>query len=113
MVQGCKDYDLLINPIMEEPQAFFTYQENGNMIPRMSLSREDRERADFTIKVFNLNHEVLRRKRMDLMMLVEDYRRGGLDWEEMKVSLSAYGFPSVLEEMEVGGDKGLDGLGVW
>lgn len=106
MVQGCKDYDLLINPIMEDPHAFFTYQENGNMIPRMSLSREDRERADFTIKVFNLNHEVLRRKRMDLMMLVEDYRRGGLDWEEMKVSLSAYGFPSVLEEMEVGGDDG-------
>ena len=107
MVRRCEDYDLLINPVAEDPHSFFTYQANGNMVPRVSLSKQDRERANFTIKAFDLNHEFLRRKRLDLMMLVEDYRKGGLDWEDMKISLAGYGFPSVLEEMEVGGEKGL------
>ena len=90
----------LINPVEEDPHLFFTYQRNGNLIPVDSLSDKDRERAIFTIEVFGLNHEILRRKRLDMMCLVENYVAGGLSMAEVKSALTECGFPSVLEYME-------------
>ena len=90
----------LINPLEEDPHLFFTYQRNGNLIPVDSLSDKNRERAIFTIEVFGLNHEILRRKRLDMMFLVENYVAGGLSMAEVKSALTECGFPSVLEYME-------------
>lgn len=90
----------LINPVEEDPHLFFTYQRNGNLIPVDSLSDKNRERAIFTIEVFGLNHEILRRKRLDMMCLVENYVAGGLSMAEVKSALTECGFPSVLEYME-------------
>ena len=70
------------------------------MIPLEALSKEDRERASFTIQAFNLNHELLRRKRMDMMCWVENYVAGGLSMTEVMDALKDCGFPSVLEYME-------------
>ena len=95
-----EENEKLVNPVEENPHAFFTYQENGNMVPLMSLSEEDKERARFTIEAFNLNHELLRRKRLDMMRVVEKYRRGGLNFEDVRDVLKDYGFPSVLDYME-------------
>lgn len=90
----------LINPVEEDPHLFFTYQRNGNLIPVDSLSDKNRERAIFTIEVFSLNHEILRRKRLDMMCFVENYVAGGLSMAEVKSALTECGFPSVLEYME-------------
>lgn len=99
-IRSRKENEKLINPVEEDPHTFFTYQANGNMIPLEALSKEDRERASFTIQAFNLNHELLRRKRMDMMCWVENYVAGGLSMTDVMDALKDCGFPSVLEYME-------------
>lgn len=99
-VCGKGENEKLINPVEEDPHAFFTYQANGNMVPLMSLSTEDEERARFTIEAFNLNHELLRRKRLDMMRVVESYVAGGLSMTDAMNALKDCGFPSVLEYLE-------------
>ena len=95
-----EENEKLVNPVEENPHAFFTYQENGNIVPLMSLPEKDKERARSTIEAFNLNHELLRRKRLDMMRVVEEYRGGGLNFEDTREALKDYGFPSVLDYME-------------
>lgn len=99
-VRSPEENEKLVNPVKENPRDFFTYQANGNIIPLPSLTGSDRERADFTIKTFNLNHESLRRKRMNMMCQVENALTGGLTLEITKAVFKDYGFPSVLDYME-------------
>lgn len=34
-ISNVSDYNKLINPVEEDPQYYFTYQSNGNMVPKV------------------------------------------------------------------------------
>jgi uncharacterized protein (TIGR02646 family) len=90
-----EDYQLLLNPAVDYPEDFFTYSFNGEIVAKDGLSDNDRQRAEFTISRFNLNHETLRKVRGELITTVLSY--GQLDDDIVRQSLESYGFPTVVE----------------
>ena len=93
-----EDYALIINPVTENPQHFFTYQENGNIIPRHHLTPQERERAMRTIELFNLNHSALVQQRCGLIqMLRAAIESGGYNTDEIYECFNCAGFTSVID----------------
>ena len=97
VITSVDEYKLLIDPVAQDPHHFFTYMENGLIVPRAELDSDDRKIAEFTIHAFNLDHETLRRKREDAIRLVRLYRQAGLEEHDIKESLKDYGFVSAIE----------------
>jgi hypothetical protein len=98
----CKDehaarqsYDKIINPVTEDPHHYFRYMINGKIVPNEGLSDKDKQKALYTIDLFNLNHIYLLHRRSDLIKQIKDYH--DLDCEVIKDSLSNQGFLSVIE----------------
>lgn len=84
----------LVNPVEEDAERFFYYEANGKMIPANGLSALEKERAQFTIDSFNLNHKSLMDRRMHILSIeLKPYE--GFSREEIVKSLSCNGFPSV------------------
>ena len=91
------DYAKLIDPVAQDPHHFFTYMENGRIIPKQELSDEEREMAEFTIATFNLQHPSLLNKREEIIRMVRSYKQGGMDEEDILACVEFYGFPSAIE----------------
>lgn len=96
-IRNRQDNEKLISPINENPQDFFTYQASGEMIARDGISDGEKERADFTIDSFNLNHRFLIKKRSDMLSIIQSYHEGGLGKKEIKDALQAQGLVSYVE----------------
>ena len=92
-----EDYDWLINPLTEDPADFFTYMSDGTMIPRRDISSEQWDRADQTIKMFNLNHEDLRNKRKGLIRQIEAYKSCDMTKDETSEDFKMIGFFSLID----------------
>lgn len=95
-VKDIKDYDMLINPVEEDPHHYFKYLSNGSIVPKDGLSDREKQKALFTIDAFNLEGEYLKNRRLSVMKVVEPY----LDYlskEEILQALGGMGFPSVIE----------------
>ena len=45
----------IIDPSRENPEDFFQYDSQGNILPRKDLTNAQRKRAEETIRIFNLN----------------------------------------------------------
>ena len=90
-------YGKIINPVKEDPHLFFTYMPNGMIKPKNGLTGPDREKAEFTIEVFNLNHNFLCSKRLGIIKMITDYKQSGLSVEEILSCVSDYGFRSAIE----------------
>lgn len=97
----------LVNPVEEDAERFFYYEANGKMIPTPELSEQEKQRAQFTIDSFNLNHKSLMERRMRILSIdLNPY--DGFSRDELMESLCSNGFPSVaaqtidewLEQME-------------
>nr|WP_321522965.1 retron system putative HNH endonuclease [uncultured Macellibacteroides sp.] len=95
-ISNVSDYDKLINPVEEDPHDYFTYQSNGNIVPKSGLSPSELEKAEFTRATFNLNHVFLRQKRIGIMKMTESYI-GEHTKEEIESALANCGFKSVIE----------------
>lgn len=96
-VSTVEDYNKLIDPCTENAQEFFQYELNGLMIPAMGLSDLDRQKAQFTIDTFNLNHRSLVERRADILRI--DFNAyEGLSPEEVVDALKSKGFLSVVEQ---------------
>ena len=91
------DYSKLINPTEDEPHDFFTYMNNGSIIARRGLSKQDKERAEYTIEVFNLNHQSLIDKRKNAIMYASNYMKCNMNVGDIVASMSNIGLVSVLE----------------
>lgn len=96
-IRNRQDNAKLVNPISEDPQAFFTYQASGEMIARADISDGDKERANFTIDSFNLNHKLLTKRRSELFSLIQSYHEGGLEEVEINNALQAQGLTTFVE----------------
>ncbi len=90
-------YKKLINPVVEDPHYYLTYQTNGQIVAKAELDEKGKERADFTIRMFNLKHPSLVQRREVLIKLVRDYKMCGLTDGEIAESLKEFGFLSVVE----------------
>lgn len=96
-IQKAEDYEILIDPVAHDPHWFFTYIESGRIKPKESLNEEERKMAEFTIRIFNLQHPLLCDDRREIIELVRDYKRGGLTADEIKEAIRGLGYPSAVE----------------
>lgn len=96
-VSKLQDYLLLLNPVDDSPEVFFDYNMDGDILPAKGLNDADRQKAEFTIKTFNLGHESLVRTRRKLYDEIESYKKGGLDDQTIESCLREQGFPSFIK----------------
>lgn len=96
IVKTVKDYDDIIDPVVEEPSRFFLYAKNGKILSCGNLNEADERKAKRTIEVFNLNHPELMKKRSELFAILENYT--SLPDETVMEALEGYGFVSVIEQ---------------
>ena len=89
------DYDLMLDPVVDYPEAMMTYLPNGQVTAKQGLSEVDAQRAAFTIKRFNLEHESLRQMRYEVIRMINQYHQ--LSDNEIRSALADQGFPSVVE----------------
>ncbi|MCD4736548.1 MAG: TIGR02646 family protein, partial [Bacteroidales bacterium] len=66
LVKKKTDYNKLINSVNEDPSDYFSYLISGKIVSKD-------EKAEFTEKVFNLNHPGLK-QRKDIYSAVQGYR---------------------------------------
>ena len=76
------DYKNLINPVDEDPADYFKYYLNGNL-------RIENKKAEFTEKIFNLNHPGLKQQRNDVAWAVLGYR-DSMELEEVIVEIGEF-----------------------
>lgn len=71
----CNDYQKIVNPIIENPDDFFEYGLAGDILVKDRLTNIQKEKAKFTIKVFNLDDTSLiidRRRVVDMLQLYKN-----------------------------------------
>ena len=96
-VKSLKDNQKLINPSLEDPHDYFEYVANGDIVPKSGLNQFQKERADFTIKAFNLNGSLANQRR-DVLRMIAAYKLGNFTAEDTKTTLSlSCSFPSLIE----------------
>jgi uncharacterized protein (TIGR02646 family) len=64
-----QEYDKIINPSIEDPEKLLTYTIDGRIIAQ----DKNNEKANFTIKIFNLNSKRLIRRRRDFTEAASSY----------------------------------------
>jgi len=97
MVKSPEDYQLLINPVEPSPERYFSYLVNGRMVPAHGLGDEDIRKANYTISVFGLNHPTLVNMRHVVIDCVLAYIAAGFTGKEIRDSMFAKGFQTVVE----------------
>lgn len=70
--KGGRDASGLIKPDEEDPEHFLQFWENGEATARQGLDERDRERAERTIEMLNLNAPQLRSKRYRFIRIYRD-----------------------------------------
>lgn len=97
-IKSREDNERLINPTAEDACRFFKYELNGRIAVTDGLNEEDKARAEYTIKSFNLNESSLvYRRRMLINTIMEPYKDLGDD--VILEALSSVGFTSVVEQL--------------
>ena len=93
-----EDYAKIIHPVIESPSVYLTYMEDGTIIAQRDLEDQaKRDKADFTINIFNLNHPALKKHRCDLICAVRAYVSGSLEKKDVEDALACCGFKSVID----------------
>lgn len=92
------DYSKIINPVIEQPSQFLTYIEDGTMIVRQDITDEAiRNKAEFTIYIFNLNHPYLKKTRGSIISAIRAYQTGLMEKEDVQNALASCGFQSLID----------------
>ena len=79
--------------LQEKPSDFFVYRRNGEIGLKKTLSDNEKERGDNTIKYLNLNHRELVETRKNIIFQMEMYRESGYVIDEV------YGFFGEFESL--------------
>lgn len=96
-IKKIESYDKLINPVGEDAAKYFDYMENGQIIPRRTLTKTDKEKAIFTIETFQLQNESLRHIRGQIISQAKNCIIGKLTADDIRNCLKESGFPSCVE----------------
>lgn len=97
-INDLKQYNTILNPVRDDAQDYFYYALSGKIEVNPELSDADRQKAQNTIDIFNLQHKTLVGKRSNLIKTIDNLKKGNCDTEEIKTALSEYGFKSVVEQ---------------
>ncbi len=81
-VKSKEYYKNLINPVNDDPSAYFEYSVSGKLLSK-------NEKAIFTEETFNLNHPGLKRQRNDISYAVKAYKES-LELEEIIIEIGAH-----------------------
>ena len=92
------DNERLINPVDEDAVRFFQYESTGKIAPADGLTDEEKQRAQYTIDMFNLNEASLKDRRK-IILNGDPCAYEGLSDEEILQCLHTLGFPSVVEQL--------------
>ncbi len=96
-VKTREEYARIVNPAEEDPHHYFQYMADGQIVPSDGLGDAEREKAQHTIDVFNLNYSALRNARKDKIRNVKSLKVAQMSSAEVLEALRYYGFPSVVE----------------
>ena len=92
------DYAKIINPVIEQPSEYLTYVEDGTIIARRDLIDEAmRDKAEFTIYIFNLNHPSLKKSRGDILSAIRACQNGKMEKVDVEDALALCGFKSLID----------------
>lgn len=92
-------YASILSPLTANLQDYFHYSTSGEIEPMSGLSEENQEKAEATIRVFNLNEAELVSRRRTMMAQIVYYE--DLPEEDIRSSFEGFGFPSVVDQ-EIG-----------
>lgn len=90
-------YDILINPVEDNPKDFFEYTKWGDIVSKNDLNEKQQTQAKNTIIIFNLNHESLRIRRENIIRKLLPMYKEEFSLDETKEYLKDTGFVSVIE----------------
>lgn len=90
-------YDELLSPVLDYPEKYLTYMDDGSIIPRRTIDATMQKKAQTTIDVFNLDHEYLAKKRNSLIAMYRSYRAGGMSKEDIFKWMDCSGFYSLID----------------
>lgn len=92
-------YASILSPLTANLQHYFHYSTSGEIEPMSGLSDENQEKAEATIRVFNLNEAELVNRRRTMMAQIVCYH--DLPEEDIRSCFEDMGFPSVVDQ-EIG-----------
>ena len=96
-INNVDSYKSLINPVEEDASRYFDYMENGQIIPRRTLTKEEKEKAIFTIETFQLQNESLLHIREQIIRQAKECINGKIAAHDIRVCFKDSGFPSCVE----------------
>jgi uncharacterized protein (TIGR02646 family) len=91
------DNALIINPSIDNPADFFELKSWGELTIKENLNDTDRRKAEITRDAFNLNHNSLKQRRIEIIQMIKQYQNGGLDPIMIREYLNYKGFRSIIE----------------
>lgn len=69
--EGKEKYVWLINPIVDRPEIYFVFQKHGRIVAKHDLNDKDKQKANYTIELFNLNDKALVRRRQEIFKTLD------------------------------------------
>lgn len=96
-VHTSADYDKLVDPVTDDAASFFEYLFDGTIVARDDA---DKERADYTIDVLNLNHSALKRERWNVINHIRLMKSGGMSAAQIRECLDENPFQGYLSVVE-------------
>lgn len=92
------DYEVILNPVTDNPQDFFEYMTNGEIVVREDLPETDRCKAQRTIDLFKLNHPSLKEERSSALRNLIDWKHGGMRNDDvLNFAVAECSFVSLFE----------------
>ncbi len=91
-----EEYGSIFNPVEDAIENYFEYNLRGEIEPKAGLNPALKAKVEKTVEVFNLQHEILRRRRENIMRQINAYK--DLPKEEIRRILSPSGFVSVVHQ---------------
>lgn len=90
-------YTNILSPVLDIPENYLTYMEDGTIIPIRTLSEQDQLKAKTTRDIFNLNHPFLKRRRQEMILTFRTLKSGGLCKEHLYEYMRNAGFFSLMD----------------
>ncbi len=98
IIKNLSMYDNLFNPVKDNVQQYFYYALSGRIEPIPNANNKIKEKVNYTVNIFNLNHNTLSEIRASLINNIKNMKNGGCDNETIQECLKDYGFPSLIQQ---------------
>lgn len=92
-----RQYETFWSPLEPNLQEKFWYRTDGWMEANPNLEDSIKEKAEETIRIYNLNHPELCRKREDLIRNVQSLKDQDISEDMIREAFATRGFSSVLD----------------